>query len=138
MSLMIIEIGAVLICKNTYNHSTSVSADRHNVHRIRAIRDNALTNTAHQHNMLTLSLRFERRFLVRHQQRSTDTSASVTNAIGSAYTRTLTPSDVPLDESIAAFNAICDGDYDHFPEQAFFMCGGLEDLKNKAKELGVS
>ncbi|MFE9095257.1 F0F1 ATP synthase subunit beta [Streptomyces sp. NPDC007264] len=47
-------------------------------------------------------------------------------------------SDVPLDESIAAFNAICDGEYDHFPEQAFFMCGGLEDLKNKAKELGVS
>lgn len=47
-------------------------------------------------------------------------------------------SDVPLDESIAAFNAICDGEFDHFPEQAFFMCGGLEDLKNNAKELGVS
>ncbi len=47
-------------------------------------------------------------------------------------------SDVPLDESITAFNAICDGDYDHFPEQAFFMCGGLEDLKKNAKELGVS
>ncbi|MFI6930668.1 F0F1 ATP synthase subunit beta [Streptomyces sp. NPDC050287] len=47
-------------------------------------------------------------------------------------------SDVPLEESIAAFNAICDGDYDHFPEQAFFMCGGLEDLKKNAKELGVS
>ncbi|WP_240135029.1 F0F1 ATP synthase subunit beta [Streptomyces sp. MUM 178J] len=47
-------------------------------------------------------------------------------------------SDVPLDESISAFNAICDGEYDHFPEQAFFMCGGLEDLKKNAKELGVS
>ncbi|MEU6280407.1 F0F1 ATP synthase subunit beta [Streptomyces sp. NPDC047028] len=47
-------------------------------------------------------------------------------------------SDVPLEESIAAFNAICDGDFDHFPEQAFFMCGGLEDLKANAKELGVS
>ncbi|WP_066950098.1 F0F1 ATP synthase subunit beta [Streptomyces lushanensis] len=47
-------------------------------------------------------------------------------------------SDVPLDESITAFNAICDGDYDHFPEQAFFMCGGIEDLKANAKELGVS
>ncbi|WP_128380218.1 F0F1 ATP synthase subunit beta [Streptomyces cavernae] len=47
-------------------------------------------------------------------------------------------SDVPLDESVAAFNAICDGEYDHFPEQAFFMCGGLEDLKKNAKELGVS
>ena len=31
-----------------------------------------------------------------------------------------------------------DGEYDHFPEQAFFMCGGLEDLKANAKELGVS
>lgn len=47
-------------------------------------------------------------------------------------------SDVPLDESIAAFNAIIDGDYDHFPEQAFFLCGGIEDLKANAKELGVS
>ncbi|MCX4883612.1 MULTISPECIES: F0F1 ATP synthase subunit beta [unclassified Streptomyces] len=47
-------------------------------------------------------------------------------------------SDVPLDESITAFNAICDGEYDHFPEQAFFLCGGIEDLKANAKELGVS
>lgn len=47
-------------------------------------------------------------------------------------------SDVSLDESITAFNAIADGDYDHFPEQAFFMCGGIEDLEKNAKELGVS
>src|SRR5919198_908452 len=47
-------------------------------------------------------------------------------------------SDVPLDESIAAFNAILAGEFDHFPEQAFFMCGGLDDLKKNAKELGVS
>ncbi|MFH8464799.1 F0F1 ATP synthase subunit beta [Streptomyces sp. NPDC017991] len=47
-------------------------------------------------------------------------------------------SDVPLEESIAAFNSIIDGEYDHFPEQAFFMCGGIEDLKANAKELGVS
>ncbi|MFD8648250.1 F0F1 ATP synthase subunit beta [Streptomyces mirabilis] len=47
-------------------------------------------------------------------------------------------SDVPLDESIAAFTAIIDGEYDHFPEQAFFLCGGIEDLKANAKELGVS
>ncbi|MER5939018.1 F0F1 ATP synthase subunit beta [Streptomyces sp. NPDC048564] len=47
-------------------------------------------------------------------------------------------SDVPLDESITAFNAIIDGDFDHFPEQAFFLCGGIEDLKKNAKELGVS
>ncbi|KIF67955.1 ATP F0F1 synthase subunit beta [Streptomyces sp. AcH 505] len=47
-------------------------------------------------------------------------------------------SDVPLDETITAFNAICDGEYDHFPEQAFFLCGGIEDLKANAKQLGVS
>ncbi|WP_405882519.1 F0F1 ATP synthase subunit beta [Streptomyces sp. NBC_01136] len=47
-------------------------------------------------------------------------------------------SDVPLEESIVAFNAIIDGEYDHFPEQAFFLCGGIEDLKANAKELGVS
>ncbi|WP_262063552.1 F0F1 ATP synthase subunit beta [Streptomyces sp. STR69] len=47
-------------------------------------------------------------------------------------------SDVPLDESIVAFNSIIDGEYDHFPEQAFFLCGGIEDLKANAKELGVS
>src|SRR5213080_766603 len=45
---------------------------------------------------------------------------------------------VPKDETIASFKAICDGEYDHFPEQAFFMCGGIEDLKANAKELGVS
>ena len=47
-------------------------------------------------------------------------------------------SDVSLDESVTAFNSIADGEYDHFPEQAFFMCGGLDDLKANAKRLGVS
>src|SRR5689334_13688758 len=47
-------------------------------------------------------------------------------------------SDVSLDESISAFNAIADGEFDHFPEQAFFMCGGLDDLKANAAKLGVN
>ena len=47
-------------------------------------------------------------------------------------------SDVSLDESVTAFNAIADGEFDHFPEQAFFMCGGLDDLKANAAKLGVS
>jgi F-type H+-transporting ATPase subunit beta len=47
-------------------------------------------------------------------------------------------SDVSLEESVAAFNAIADGEYDHFPEQAFFMCGGLDDLKANAAKLGVN
>ncbi len=44
-------------------------------------------------------------------------------------------STVPLSESIEAFTKIADGDYDDTPEQAFFMCGGLEDVEKRAKEL---
>jgi F-type H+-transporting ATPase subunit beta len=42
---------------------------------------------------------------------------------------------VPLDETISSFKAITEGKYDHLPEQAFFMCGGIEDVERKAKEL---
>ncbi len=42
---------------------------------------------------------------------------------------------VPVQESVAAFKALCDGEYDHLPEQAFFMCGGIEDLERNAKKL---
>ncbi|MGA0901595.1 MAG: F0F1 ATP synthase subunit beta [Candidatus Nanopelagicaceae bacterium] len=45
---------------------------------------------------------------------------------------------VPLSETISAFDALANGDYDHIPEQAFFMCGGLEDVERKAKELANS
>jgi F-type H+-transporting ATPase subunit beta len=44
-------------------------------------------------------------------------------------------STVPVKETVEAFKKISEGEYDHFPEQAFFMCGGLEDLERKAKEL---
>ncbi len=42
---------------------------------------------------------------------------------------------VPLEETIASFKAIAEGKYDHFPEQAFFMVGGIEDVERKAKDL---
>ncbi|HEY5356872.1 MAG TPA: F0F1 ATP synthase subunit beta [Streptosporangiaceae bacterium] len=42
---------------------------------------------------------------------------------------------VPLEETIASFKAICEGKYDSVPEQAFFMCGGIEDVEKKAKAL---
>jgi F-type H+-transporting ATPase subunit beta len=45
---------------------------------------------------------------------------------------------VPLDETIHAFRAIAEGEYDHVPEQAFFMCGGLDDLETNAKRLSES
>ncbi len=42
---------------------------------------------------------------------------------------------VELDETISSFKAIAEGKYDSVPEQAFFMCGGIEDVEKKAKEL---
>jgi F-type H+-transporting ATPase subunit beta len=42
---------------------------------------------------------------------------------------------VPLSETVASFKALCEGKYDHVPEQAFFMCGGIEDVERKAAEL---
>jgi F-type H+-transporting ATPase subunit beta len=42
---------------------------------------------------------------------------------------------VPLTETVASFKAICEGKYDNVPEQAFFMCGGIEDVERKAAEL---
>jgi F-type H+-transporting ATPase subunit beta len=41
---------------------------------------------------------------------------------------------VPLSETIEAFTRIADGDFDDVPEQAFFLCGGLEDLERNAAE----
>src|SRR5487761_123501 len=45
---------------------------------------------------------------------------------------------VPLSETISSFKAITEGQYDHLPEQAFFMCGGIEDVEKKAAELEQS
>ncbi|GLY89405.1 F0F1 ATP synthase subunit beta [Actinoallomurus iriomotensis] len=42
---------------------------------------------------------------------------------------------VPLSETIASFKAITEGKYDHLPEQAFFMVGGIEQAEKKAQEL---
>jgi F-type H+-transporting ATPase subunit beta len=42
---------------------------------------------------------------------------------------------VPVSETIDAFKRIAEGEFDEYPEQAFFMCGGLEDLERKATEL---
>ncbi len=41
----------------------------------------------------------------------------------------------PLEETISSFKAIVDGKYDNLPEQAFFMCGGIEDVEKKAREM---
>jgi F-type H+-transporting ATPase subunit beta len=44
-------------------------------------------------------------------------------------------STVPVTETIEAFNKICDGEYDHVAEQAFFMCGGLDDVERNWAEI---
>ncbi|MGZ4500730.1 MAG: F0F1 ATP synthase subunit beta [Nocardioidaceae bacterium] len=47
-------------------------------------------------------------------------------------------STVPLEDTIEAFTKICDGDYDHVAEQAFFMCGGLDDVERKWSDIQKS
>jgi len=42
---------------------------------------------------------------------------------------------VPLKETIKGFKGIVNGDYDHLPEQAFYMVGGIEEAVEKAKTL---
>jgi F-type H+/Na+-transporting ATPase subunit beta len=42
---------------------------------------------------------------------------------------------VSVKETIEAFKKMTEGEFDHLPEQAFFMCGGIEDLERNAREL---
>jgi F-type H+/Na+-transporting ATPase subunit beta len=42
---------------------------------------------------------------------------------------------VPLEETIASFRALAQGDYDHLPEQAFFNVGAIEEAEEKAKQI---
>ena len=42
---------------------------------------------------------------------------------------------VDLSATIKGFDAICKGDYDHLPEAAFYMVGGIEEVEEKAEKL---
>src|SRR5580765_1875036 len=42
---------------------------------------------------------------------------------------------VPLKDTIRGFKGILAGDYDHLPEQAFYMVGAIEEVVEKAKTL---
>ena len=44
-------------------------------------------------------------------------------------------STVSLADSIEGFTKIADGEYDHVAEQAFFMCGGLDDVERQWSEI---
>jgi F-type H+-transporting ATPase subunit beta len=45
---------------------------------------------------------------------------------------------VPLDETIASFKAVVAGEYDHLPEAAFYMVGGIDEVIAKAEKLAAS
>jgi len=42
---------------------------------------------------------------------------------------------VSLKDTLAGFKGIVNGDYDHLPEQAFYMVGGIEEAVEKAKTI---
>ena len=42
---------------------------------------------------------------------------------------------VPLKDTIAGFKAIADGEMDEYPEQAFYMVGDIEEVREKAKSV---
>jgi len=44
---------------------------------------------------------------------------------------------VELKDTIRSFKAIVDGEYDHLPEQAFFMVGAIEEAVEKAQKLAA-
>ena len=42
---------------------------------------------------------------------------------------------VSLKDTIRGFKGIVDGEYDDLPEQAFYMCGTIEEAVEKAKSI---
>ncbi len=42
---------------------------------------------------------------------------------------------VKLDDSVKSFAEVVSGKYDNLPEQAFYMCGGIEEVIEKAKKM---
>jgi len=45
---------------------------------------------------------------------------------------------VKVADTIRGFKAIVEGQYDDVPEQAFYMCGGIEEVEENARKLGWS
>ena len=42
---------------------------------------------------------------------------------------------VSLKDTIRGFKGILDGEYDHIPEQAFYMVGSIDEVLEKAKNM---
>jgi len=45
---------------------------------------------------------------------------------------------VPLEETIASFKAVVAGEYDHLPEAAFYMVGGIQEVIAKAEKMAAA
>jgi len=45
---------------------------------------------------------------------------------------------VALEDTIKSFKGLCAGDYDHLPEQAFYMVGSIEEAIDKAAQLAAA
>jgi F-type H+-transporting ATPase subunit beta len=44
---------------------------------------------------------------------------------------------VKLEDTIKGFKGLCNGDYDHLPEPAFYMVGTIEEAVAKAQRLAA-
>ena len=44
---------------------------------------------------------------------------------------------VPIEDTIASFKAVVAGEYDHLPEGAFYMVGGIDEVKAKAEKMAA-
>jgi F-type H+-transporting ATPase subunit beta len=42
---------------------------------------------------------------------------------------------VSLKDTIRGFKGICEGEYDHLPEQAFYMVGTIEEAVEKGEKM---
>jgi F-type H+-transporting ATPase subunit beta len=45
---------------------------------------------------------------------------------------------VKLEETIASFERVASGEFDHLPEQAFYMAGSIDDVVAQAKKMATS
>jgi F-type H+-transporting ATPase subunit beta len=44
---------------------------------------------------------------------------------------------VPIEDTVRSFKAVVNGEYDHLPENAFYMVGGIEEAVEKAQRLAA-
>ena len=42
---------------------------------------------------------------------------------------------VQIEDTVKSFKAVVDGEYDHLPEAAFYMVGGIEEAVEKAQSM---